>query len=215
MNRFLFRTFIGLCVNDELTCVSPFQGPEIRTGFLTDGKPVQLVEGQELTISTDYSIKGDAKTISMSYKKLAHDVHPGSMILCSDGTITLTVLSCDTEEGTVRVRCENTAMLGERKNVNLPGVVVDLPTLTEKDKEDIMQWGVPNKIDLIALSFVRKGQDLVSVRELLGKHARTIKLMSKVCTHMSQVSLILNLNAYTFTHSYHARMLIFYLFFSR
>lgn len=64
--------------------------------------------------------------------------------------------------------------------MNLPGVVVDLPTVTEKDIEDILQWGIPNKIDLIALSFVRKGSDLVTVRELLGKHAKSIKLMSKI-----------------------------------
>ena len=117
----------------------------------------------------------------MSYKKLAEDVNPGMVILCADGTISLLVLSCDTENGTVRCRCENSAMLGERKNVNLPGVVVDLPTLTEKDKEDIMKWGVPNQIDMIALSFVRKGSDLVQVRKLLGDHAKNILLMSKVC----------------------------------
>jgi pyruvate kinase len=63
----------------------------------------------------------------------------------------------------------------------LPGIVVDLPTLTEKDKEDILGWGVPNDIDMIALSFVRKGSDLVTVRKLLGQHAKRIKLMSKVC----------------------------------
>ncbi|MBA0738953.1 hypothetical protein Gogos_012261 [Gossypium gossypioides] len=71
-------------------------------------------------------------------------------------------------------------MIGERKNVNLPGVVVDLPTLTEKDKEDILGWGVPNSIDMIALSFVRKGSDLVNVRKVLGPHAKKIQLMSKV-----------------------------------
>ena len=157
------------------------QGPEIRTGFLKDGKPVQLKEGREITISTDYSIKGDEETISMSYKKLPVDIKPGNTILCADGTITLTVLRCDPAAGTVRCRCENTSMLGERKNVNLPGVVVDLPTLTEKDKEDILQWGVPNKIDMIALSFVRKGSDLVNVRKVLGHHAKNIQLMSKVC----------------------------------
>jgi pyruvate kinase len=121
----------------------------------------------------------------MSYKKLAHDVKPGSVILCADGTISFTVLSCDKELGLVQVRCENSAVLGERKNVNLPGVVVDLPTLTEKDKEDIMAWGVPNKIDMIALSFVRKGSDLVQVRKLLGHHAKNILLMSKVCYIMN------------------------------
>ncbi|KAJ6349689.1 hypothetical protein OIU78_005993 [Salix suchowensis] len=129
------------------------KGPEIRTGFLKDGNPIQLKEGQEITITTDYSIKGDTDMISMSYKKLPLDVKPSNTILCADGTITLTVLSCDPQAGTVRCRCENTAMLGERKNVNLPGVVVDLPTLTEKDKEDIL---------------------------VLGPHAKHIQLMSKV-----------------------------------
>lgn len=157
------------------------QGPEIRTGFLRDGKPIQLKESQEIIVTTDYSIKGNEEMISMSYKKLPVDVKPGNVILCADGTISLRVLSCDPEAGTVRCRCENTAMLGERKNVNLPGVVVDLPTLTEKDEEDILQWGVPNKIDMIALSFVRKGSDLVNVRKVLGPNAKNIVLMSKVC----------------------------------
>ncbi|PKA60311.1 Pyruvate kinase, cytosolic isozyme [Apostasia shenzhenica] len=156
------------------------KGPEIRTGFLKDGKAIRLQHGQEITVTTDYSIKGDEKMISMSYKKLAQDMKPGGVVLCADGTITLTVLSCDEELGMVRCRCENSATLGERKNVNLPGVIVDLPTLTQKDKEDIMRWGVPNKIDIIALSFVRKGSDLVEVRELLGDHAKSIILMSKV-----------------------------------
>ncbi|KAK8317644.1 hypothetical protein V6Z11_A13G120000 [Gossypium hirsutum] len=156
------------------------KGPEIRTGFLKHGKPIQLIQGKEITISTDYSIKGDENTICMSYKKLAQDLKPGSVILCSDGTITFTVLDCDKELGLVHCRCDNSAVLGERKKVNLPGVVVDLPTLTDKDKEDILQWGVPNKVDMIALSFVRKGSDLVEVRKLLGKHGNNTLLMSKV-----------------------------------
>jgi pyruvate kinase len=169
--------------NTQILCAVMLdtKGPEIRTGFLKDEKPIQLKEGQEVIISTDYTIKGDVETISMSYKKLPVDVKPGNTILCADGTISLTVLSCDTEAGTVRCRCENTATLGERKNVNLPGVVVDLPTLTEKDKEDILEWGVPNNIDMIALSFVRKGSDLVHVRKVLGpQHAKNIQLMSKI-----------------------------------
>lgn len=143
--------------------------------------PIQLQQGHEITITTDYSIKGDENMISMSYPKLAEDLKPQSVILCADGTISLTVLACDKEQGLVRCRCENSALLGERKNVNLPGVIVDLPTLTEKDKEDILDWGVPNKIDMIALSFVRKGSDLVEARKLLGPHAKNILLMSKVC----------------------------------
>ncbi|XP_031101437.1 pyruvate kinase, cytosolic isozyme-like [Ipomoea triloba] len=152
------------------------KGLEIRTGFLKDNKPIQLEQGQEITISTDYSIKGDENMICMSYKKLAEDVKPQSVIQCADGTISFTVLSCDKMNGLVRCRCENTAVLGERKNV----VVLDLPTLTDKDKDDILKWGVPNQIDMIALSFVRKGSDLVEVRKLLGPHAKNIILMSKV-----------------------------------
>eukprot|EP00897_Mesotaenium_endlicherianum_P004641 jgi/Mesen1/4204/ME000219S03327 len=156
------------------------KGPEIRTGKLKDGKPIKLVAGTEMTVTTDYTIEGDTSMISMSYKSLPSDVSPGTNILCADGTITLTVISCDPAAGTVRVKCENTAMLGERKNVNLPGVVVDLPTITPKDEEDIMKWGVPNKIDFIAASFVRKGIDLVNIRKLLGPHQRTIQIISKV-----------------------------------
>ena len=117
----------------------------------------------------------------MSYEKLAKDLKPQSVILCADGSISLTVLDCDKESGLVRCRCENSAVLGEKKNVNLPGVVVDLPTLTDKDVDDILNWGIPNEIDMIALSLVRKGLDLVEVRKLLGKHANIILLISKVC----------------------------------
>ena len=92
----------------------------------------------------------------------------------------MTVLSCHPENGTVRCRCANTAMLGERKNVNLPGVVVDLPTITEKDSDDILGWGVPNGIDFIAASFVRKGSDVRYIREVLGEAGKSIKIISKV-----------------------------------
>lgn len=170
-----------------LYLIQCLQGPEIRTGLLKDGKKINLLKGQEITITTDYTIHGDENMISMSYKKLAEDVKPQSTILCADGSISLTVLACDKENGLVRCRCENSAALGEKKNVNLPGVVVDLPTLTEKDKEDILLWGVPNKIDIIALSFVRKGSDLKEVRKLLGEHAKTIVLMSKVCLKLIDI----------------------------
>ncbi|KAG1669401.1 hypothetical protein FOA52_004052 [Chlamydomonas sp. UWO 241] len=156
------------------------KGPEIRTGQLKDGKPVQLVTGKEVTITTDYAAFGDENTIAMSYKKLAVDVKPGSQILCADGSIVLEVISCNPEAGTVQAKCLNTAVLGERKNVNLPGVVVDLPTLTEKDQEDLIQWAVPNDIDFVAASFVRKGSDLDTIRAVLGEKGAGIKIISKV-----------------------------------
>jgi pyruvate kinase len=156
------------------------KGPEIRTGNLKDGKPVQLTTGQEITVTTDYALAGDGETIAMSYKKLAQDVKPGSQILCADGSIVLEVLSTNPSAGTVRCKCLNTAMLGEKKNVNLPGVVVDLPTLTDKDKDDLVNWAIPNDVDFIAASFVRKGLDLDNIRAVLGEKGAQIKIISKV-----------------------------------
>ena len=115
------------------------KGPEIRTGFLKDGAPVKLTKGDEVTVTTDYDFKGDSATIALSYKSLPRDVSPGSQILIADGSIVLEVLSCNVSGGTVRCRCTNSATLGERKNCNLPGVNVDLPTLTQKDVTDIIQ----------------------------------------------------------------------------
>ncbi|KAG0602260.1 hypothetical protein M758_10G002600 [Ceratodon purpureus] len=156
------------------------KGPEIRTGQLATGKPIKLVRNKEIWITTDYSHLGDENMIAMSYEKLAVDVEPGNTILCSDGTITLTVLECHPDKGMVKCLCENTAMLGEKKNVNLPGIVVDLPTITQKDMEDIMNWGVPNKIDFIAASFVRKGSDILAIKKLLGAASSSIHIISKV-----------------------------------
>ena len=131
------------------------KGPEIRTGMLENGEPVQLHQGEELTLTTDYEVKGNAKKIAVSYPDLAKDVKRGSKILCADGSITLKVLDTDVRKGEVVCRCENSAMLGERKNMNLPRVNVNLPTITEKDKDDILNWGVKNNVDFIAASFVQ------------------------------------------------------------
>lgn len=168
--------------NTQLMCavLLDTKGPEIRTGQLKDGKPIKLMRDKEIWITTDYSHLGDEEMICMSYAKLAVDLQPGNTILCSDGSITMTVLECDTVKNKVRCRCENTAMLGEKKNVNLPGIIVDLPTITQKDIDDIMLWGVPNNIDFIAASFVRKGEDVKKIKALLGPHAKRIQIISKV-----------------------------------
>ncbi|KAL2643733.1 hypothetical protein R1flu_011320 [Riccia fluitans] len=168
--------------NTQIMCavLLDTKGPEIRTGMLKDGKPISIVKDKEITITTDYDFKGDENTIALSYKRLAEDVQPGSTILLADGSITLTVLECDVAGGKVKCKCENSATLGERKNCNLPGVIVDLPTVTKKDEDDILIWGVANKIDFIAASFVRKGSDVVKIKELLGPNSKTIHIISKV-----------------------------------
>ena len=155
------------------------KGPEIRTGFLKNAKPVTLEAGKDITLTTDYEFKGDSKTIAISYKMLPRDVSPGSQILIADGSIVLTVLSCDVNGGKVKCKCQNSATLGERKNVNLPGVNVDLPTLTEKDVDDIINWGIPNDIDFIAASFVRKSADLDNIHKVIDGKS-DIQIISKI-----------------------------------
>ena len=157
------------------------KGPEIRTGMLENGEPVQLHQGEELILTTDYEVKGNAKKIAVSYPDLAKDVKRGSKILCADGSITLKVLDTDVRKGEVVCRCENSAMLGERKNMNLPRVNVNLPTITEKDKDDILNWGVKNNVDFIAASFVRKGSDIDVIRDVVGETpGRKIGIIAKV-----------------------------------
>merc|ERR1711983_249050 len=88
-------------------------------------------------MGTDYDFKGDATKLACSYDALATSVSPGQTILCADGSLCLTVLSCDVGKGEVSCKIENDAEIGERKNMNLPGVHVDLPTCTEKDVNEI------------------------------------------------------------------------------
>jgi pyruvate kinase len=88
--------------------------------------------------------------------------------------------SIDEAAGEVTCIVENNASIGERKNMNLPGVIVDLPTLTEKDIVDIVEWGIPNKIDFIAASFVRKASDVLKIREVLGPENQGIQIISKI-----------------------------------
>jgi len=154
------------------------KGPEIRTGFFAEGNKITLVKGEQIILTSDYTFKGSSTKLACSYAELATSVTPGQSILVADGSLVLTVLSCGTGEITCRI--ENNASLGERKNMNLPGVIVNLPTLTEKDISDITEWGIPNKIDFIAASFVRKANDVIKIREILGPDNQGVKIISKI-----------------------------------
>jgi pyruvate kinase len=154
------------------------KGPEIRTGLLVDHKSITLKEGQDLEITTDYTILGDSTRISCSYVTLPTSVTVGSNILIADGT-----LMCRVKElraTSVIVTVCNSVTIGEKKNMNLPGVVVDLPTITEKDKDDLINFGVKYNVDMIAASFVRKASDVHTIREVLGPAGRHIKIISKI-----------------------------------
>ena len=144
--------------------LADLQGPKIRTGKLKGHKPVQLVAGKRLTI-TPREIEGTAAIVGTTFKTLAENLEPGSRILLSDGLIELRV---EQVKG-VDVICEiiNGGTLGENKGINLPGIPVKVPSLTEKDEEDLI-FAVGQGVDTIAVSFVRTADD---VRHVKGRLA--------------------------------------------
>lgn len=158
------------------------KGPEIRTGFFANGADkIHLVKGGQIILTSDYTYKGDKHKLACSYDKLASSVTVGQQILVADGSLVLTVLSCDEAAGEVLCRIENNAAMGERKNMNLPGVVVDLPTFTEKDVDDIVNFGIKHNVDFIAASFVRKASDVKNLRQLLADNGgQHIKIICKI-----------------------------------
>jgi len=153
------------------------KGPEIRTGFLKDHKAVDLVKGQSLIIGTDWDFEGTSEKIACSYKSLPKSVKVGSTILIADGSLSCKVTELFEEE--VKVEVLNNAKIGERKNMNLPGVIVDLPTITEQDELDIL-FGLSRGIDMIAASFIRKASDIETIRDLLGPKGSHIKIVAKI-----------------------------------
>jgi pyruvate kinase len=154
------------------------KGPEIRSGLLKDGKPVDITAGQALTIVTDQADIGDNTKIVCSYPALPTSVSVGSTIFIDGNSLTCEVTEIG--EAHVKVTCKNAAKLGERKTMVLPGAEIDLPTLTSQDETDIVDFGIPNGVDFIAASFIRKASDIDHVREVLGTKGVDIKVVSKI-----------------------------------
>lgn len=154
------------------------KGPEIRTMKLIDGEEVALRTGETFILTTDETHVGDYDKVAVTYKGLAKDVHVGSTILLDDGLISLEVLKIEAED--VHCLIQNSGFLGENKGVNLPGLHVNLPALSKKDKDDI-RFGCEMNVDFIAASFVRKASDVKAVRNELKKHGgENIQIISKI-----------------------------------
>jgi len=143
-----------------LCILADLQGPKIRTSTLKDHQPVLLVAGQKITI-TPREVPGTDTLVGTTFKTLAENVEQGSRILLSDGLIELRVHEVLGHD----VVCEiiNGGMLGEKKGINLPGIPVRVPSLTEKDAEDL-EFALKNHVDAIAVSFVRTAEDIRLVR---------------------------------------------------
>ncbi|MBO3062283.1 MULTISPECIES: pyruvate kinase [Mammaliicoccus] len=165
-------------LNKNIGILLDTKGPEIRTNNMKNGL-IELTKGSEVTVKTT-EVEGTPEAFSVTYEKLAEDLEVGSTILLDDGLIELTVKSIDVTKGEVVCHVENTGELKNKKGVNLPGVKVNLPGITEKDASDI-RFGIEQNVDFIAASFVRRPSDVLDIRGILEeKENNTIKVIPKI-----------------------------------
>ena len=150
------------------------QGPEIRTGNLKND--LQLKEGDIVTVSVRAE-DVEQTSFHIQYEDMINAVNEGDAITVDNGLINLRVL--EKQQGTMKVQVIHGGRLKSKSHVNLPGVRVNLPAITEKDKQDI-QFGIEHDVDYIALSFVREAADISQLKQLLGDKADKIKIVSKI-----------------------------------
>lgn len=155
------------------------QGPEIRTGSFDGVKEVDLIAGNEVLLTTDESArkKQTASRIWISYNKLGETAKPSSIILLDDGAIQVEVQEYLTN-GDLRCKVLNSGTLGNKKGVNMPGLKVKLPAISDKDKTDLV-WGIKNNIDYIAASFIRKAGDVHEIRDFCNQTIADLKLTGR------------------------------------
>ena len=154
------------------------KGPEIRTHSMKNGK-IELEKDTEVIVSMT-EVEGTPEKFSVTYDNLINDVEEGSYILLDDGLIELQVKRIDKDNGEVVCDVLNTGELKNKKGVNLPGVKVSLPGITDKDAEDI-NFGISEGVDFIAASFVRRPSDVLDIRKLLeAQKNTTISIIPKI-----------------------------------
>jgi len=160
----------SICILQDL------QGPKIRTGRLKDKAPIQLKSGSRVTI-TPRNVLGTPSLIATTFKNLAQEVESGGRILLSDGRIELTVRAIAGRD----VVCEviNGGMLAEHQGINLPGIALSIPALTDKDRKDL-EFGLAQGVDVIALSFVRSAADVLTARDLIRKRGMFVPIIAKL-----------------------------------
>ncbi|QNO15654.1 pyruvate kinase [Alkalicella caledoniensis] len=151
------------------------KGPEIRIKKFAAGK-IQLQDGGEFTLTTE-DIEGDTTKVAVTYEGLTEDVTVGDKILIDDGLIELKVL--EVVGPNIKCQVQNGGPLSDRKGVNLPGVSVSLPAMSEKDLNDI-KFGIEQDVDFIAASFIRKASDVIAIRKVLEEYNSDIHIISKI-----------------------------------
>ena len=151
------------------------KGPEVRLRSFADGA-VALKTGGEFTLTTR-DVAGDERICSVTYADLPGDVKPGNTILLDDGLVRLTVL--ETTSTDIRCRVENDGVMKNNKGVNVPGIRLSMPYMSQRDREDIL-FGVEQGFDFIAASFVRTAADVRDIRRLLDEAGSSIQIIAKI-----------------------------------
>ncbi|MCI9183116.1 MAG: pyruvate kinase [Acholeplasmatales bacterium] len=156
------------------------KGPEIRTGYLENDEPVMLHKGDIIRMTMDYSFIGNAKKVAISYPGLYDDISIGGRILIEDGNLTLKVIEKDEANKELVLEAQNDRKLKNKRNCNVPGVILNMPYISPKDKADI-EFACDQGLDFIAASFVRRADDIRQIREILAaKKNSHIKIISKI-----------------------------------
>ena len=152
------------------------QGPKIRLGNFANGEEM-LTAGERFTITTDPDVLGDKERSGTTLATLTQDVKPGDQILINDGAIELKALEVTPTE--VVTEAVIGGRVSDHKGINLPGVAVSVPALSEKDADDL-RWALENSVDMVALSFVRSARDIEDVHAIMDDFGRRLPVIAKI-----------------------------------
>lgn len=164
-------------VSNSIGILMDTKGPEIRT-TACEGI-INLESGQKILLKGDPSQETTKDCISVSYDKIVADVNVGDCVLIDDGEIELEVVEKDLEKNVLSCVSMNNGEMGSRKSVNIPGVRINLPSITARDEVNI-DYAIKKDLDFIAHSFVRSAQDVLDIQEILDKHNSKIKIIAKI-----------------------------------
>ena len=163
-------------VSNRIAILMDTKGPEVRTTASAEG-PIDFKTGDKVRIVGNPEQETTRECIAVTYPGFVHDLSVGADVLIDDGELELKVV--EKNDNTLFCRVCNDATLGSRKSVNVPGVRINLPSLTEKDRNNIL-YAIEKDIDFIAHSFVRNKQDVLDIREILDAHNSDIKIIAKI-----------------------------------
>lgn len=161
----------------NIAILGDLQGPKLRVGDIENGS-LQINPGDVLTFTSKEKVTGNKERIYISYPNLHNDVKVGEKILIDDGKLEV-IVSKITPEGDVKVTVTYGGLLLPKKGVNLPDTAISLPAMTEKDFEDF-EFAIEQKIDWLALSFVRKAEDIINLKKRVAEKKSEVKVMAKI-----------------------------------